>query len=445
MTSFINNETFSEADHQLIGMKLSYQAEEITRSIEINDRNSKKVKNNMLKVYRKHLDNKKIKLVENLPQYFKDKIPIKPISSGMNEIETGFHANAITKGDPKNPKEITVVFPGTDFDDGFDVQQTSRSQSKRHDDYSERAIKYIGQVKEKYPNAEIVVDGHSMAGKIAIQIGLIYPDVTVYAFNPTAIDSEYHKLIEEGKHYDNINVLIFDNDIAKYERWFQYFLKSKTTGSLPFNTYHIDPDKLQWIQQLPAPHDGIFDHHSTGGFRGVDGSLWDIFNLTPIGFSASNSGTTEINFDKERYLHFSNVLEHQMVPYLRKAIPLIEQMEEEIDEKIREIITRAEQQIESVKFESTYPDPRPGAIESLKDKFYRSGKYRCYEEESMLTLLDALHRSAQEITQSASKIVETAEAFERIDTELAKKNRAKESEDVWKKHRMENSGGYGPQ
>ena len=46
MTSFINNETFSEADHQLIGMKLSYQAEEITRSIEINDRNSKKVKNN---------------------------------------------------------------------------------------------------------------------------------------------------------------------------------------------------------------------------------------------------------------------------------------------------------------------------------------------------------------------------------------------------------------
>ena len=45
-------------------------------------------------------------------------------------------------------------------------------KGKEHDDYSERAIEYIGEVKEKYPNAEIVVDGQSMAGKIAIQNGL---------------------------------------------------------------------------------------------------------------------------------------------------------------------------------------------------------------------------------------------------------------------------------
>ena len=42
-------------------------------------------------------------------------------TAGQSEFvrETGFHVNAITKGDPENPKEVTVVFPGTNFKDGF--------------------------------------------------------------------------------------------------------------------------------------------------------------------------------------------------------------------------------------------------------------------------------------------------------------------------------------
>lgn len=67
--------------------------------------------------------------------------------------------------------------------------------------------------------------------------------------------------------------------------------------------------------QLQVPsyrrHVRPIEQHSTGGFRGVDGLLWDVFNLSPIDFSAKGNSTEEIIFDKERYLHFSNILEPQ--------------------------------------------------------------------------------------------------------------------------------------
>ncbi|SDZ69133.1 hypothetical protein SAMN05421736_1494, partial [Evansella caseinilytica] len=107
-------------------------------------------------------------------------------------------------------------------------------------DYTDQTIQYIEDLKEKYPNAVITVDGHSMAGKVVIQIGMMFPDVEVYAFNPTILDKKYREMLKEDQHYDNINVFIFDKELAGYERRLRYGPGGLSMKNLPFNVYHMD-------------------------------------------------------------------------------------------------------------------------------------------------------------------------------------------------------------
>src|SRR5690606_1009389 len=199
----------------------------------------------MIREYRTQLENENIRFVYGISQYSKEKVKIYNDRHGYySYVESGFHANAISKGDPNEKgAEIVVTFSGTDFTEFTDVTQTFSPQSARAIDYSEKAIQYVKTIKEKYPNANIVVNGHSMGGKLSMQVGIVFPDVEVYAFNPTALDRKYQKLLKENHQYDNIHVLIHEGEIAQWERSFKYALFLQQEKSLPFQLYYIRPTK----------------------------------------------------------------------------------------------------------------------------------------------------------------------------------------------------------
>ncbi|SDZ68914.1 hypothetical protein SAMN05421736_1426, partial [Evansella caseinilytica] len=249
--SIHNASSFTEAEHQLIAMKISYRAEKRVRGKEIlTESDLQDVQDLMLEEYQRALDDRNIKFVSDVPQYFDNTVTKEiyvpsDISLGSGhvnyEFQTGNHVNAITRGDPNNPDEIVVTFPGTDFGDGMDRAQTIFANgSKRQIDYTEEAVQYISDLKEKYPDAKIMVNGHSMAGKLAMAIGMMFPDVVVYAFNPTTLDKQYREMLKEDQHYDNINVFIFDKEVAGFERFLRYGFGGLSMKNLPFNVYHMD-------------------------------------------------------------------------------------------------------------------------------------------------------------------------------------------------------------
>lgn len=432
--------TFTPAEHQLISMDIVYDAEEEVRekneAESFQDRRDLHYK--MLEKYRELLDDKAIEFVEDIPQYFKEKITLTPGFGLLEmELETGFHANAITRGDPKDPDEIIVTFAGTDFFEPMDVDQTFISQNYRQVDYSEKAIDYIRSIKEKYPDAKIVVNGHSMAGKLGIQTGVVFPDVEVYAFNPTALDKKYHALLNEKDHFDNIHVVIYDQDIAELERTFKYLSRFTTTGRLPFHLYHMDPGKSGIPQEKEALT--LFDfsiigqmmyiiekfhkmknHHSTGGFLGEDGSLWDPFNMNPIDFSTNSGGTTEIVFDRERYIQFSRLLMNHIIPKLKKAVAALEMMEDDVHNQIRSVVNRAIDQIQHVQVDPhvVYGNPKESAIEALRDAYYKRSRYRCYEAQTLYNLIDVLTDTISQTEQLATGIEKTSEDFVRRELTL---------------------------
>ncbi|SDZ69048.1 hypothetical protein SAMN05421736_1461, partial [Evansella caseinilytica] len=345
-----NKSSFTEAEHQFIAMKIVYQAEKEFRKIDIENQNDlREINSKMLKKYQDALNDKSINFVSDVPQYFDNTVTQEiyvpsDISLGSGhvnyEFQNGNHVNAITRGNPYDPDEIVVTFPGTDFGDRMDRDQTVFANgSKRQIDYTEEAIQYISDLKEKYPDAKITVNGHSMAGKLVMAIGMMFPDVEVYAFNPTALDKKYREMLKEDQHYDNINVFVFDKEIAGLERWFRYGYSGRSMKDLPFNVYHMDSSvRFRDFTQISAPlpdtadrHEntgffhkkrlsGAIEQHSSGGYRSVDGHLIDLFQLNRIDFSSGGGGTKEIIFSKEKYLHFANIIRKEFIPNLRKAL-----------------------------------------------------------------------------------------------------------------------------
>ncbi|MCR6112130.1 hypothetical protein HXA35_17520 [Bacillus sp. A301a_S52] len=60
----VRSESFSEAEHQLIGMKISYEAEEIANEI----MDEEEAKRQMLLEYQRMLEDDTIQFVDNVPQ-----------------------------------------------------------------------------------------------------------------------------------------------------------------------------------------------------------------------------------------------------------------------------------------------------------------------------------------------------------------------------------------
>lgn len=416
--------SLTPGEHQLISMDASYWAENYVREVQqINsEADIENLKTNMVKEYRRYLNDESINLVEGVPQHWKDTAMV-GIKKLKWDSETGFHANAITRGKPDNPEEIVITFTGTDFSEIVDVAQTGVKQDARAIDYSELAIEYVRQVKELYPGAKIVINGHSLGGKLAMQAGVVFPDVDVYAFNPTALDSQLFELLKDGETYDNIKVVIYDKEVAAIERYLQYFPKGTHAKSLPFNYYHIDSTNStsNLFSHPYRKHNSTIEQHSTGGFRSVDGTLWDVMNIRRIDFAAGVHGTKSILFDKERYLFFANVLLHEFGLYVRRAIELFEQMEEEVHTRISSIVADGEQRIQNVAVESHIDigDPRVGAIESVRDDFFKGGKYRCYDRHTLDSLLGSLQRLNSRMGEMAQTIWETSHAFETRDIMVA--------------------------
>jgi len=421
---------FTPAEHQLIAMKISYEAENYVRSIpEIkNERDVIQLTDLMIREYRTQLEDENIRFVYGIPQFSKEQIKVYNDRHGYySHVESGFHANAISKGDPNEKgTEIVVTFSGTDFAEFSDVTQTFSPQSVRMIDYSEKAIQYVKNIKEKYPHAKIVVNGHSMGGKLSMQVGIVFPDVEVYAFNPTALDKKYFNLIKEKKIYDNIHVLIHEGEIAGWERTFKYALKLQNERSLPFHMYYIDPKKLGLRSQLflaPEPHHGPIDLHSTAGFRSINGALWDVFSLTPITFTSGVSETNAIQFDKERYQNFSKILLHEIVPYLQKAKDILDQMEEDIHVEMKKIIEQAEEQIENIKISHEtivkYGDPSRELVDQLRGEFFIGKYYRCYRKDRLEELINEIHHTMKKMEKVAMLIEDTSNEFEKRDSKIS--------------------------
>ncbi|UJW59316.1 hypothetical protein HXZ66_18830 [Bacillus sp. A116_S68] len=423
--------SFTEAEHQLLAMKISYRAENQAKGSD-----EEVIKENMLMMYQDGLDDESIEFVDDVPQYFNTTAEVESSSylmEGMpgrgKEVETGNHINAITKGDPSDPDEIVVVIPGTTFTDILDWEQTvHHTLNNRTFDYSEEAIEYVGDLIEKYPDAKITVDGHSMAGKIAMQIGMAYPNVQVNAYNPTALDKEFRKMLDDEVHYDNINVFVYDDEIAGLERLFRYITtdgSGRSMEGMPFQVYHMKDDRPEFrnsLQMLPNRIlNGKIEQHSNGAYRGLDGSLIDIFKLSPFTYTNGAIGGTEIEFNKQRYLDLANLLESEIVPQLKKALGLHESMEEDISGEIRRIIDKAESGIMEIEYDkdvigtTACGDPRVDKISEFKSNYLIDGKYRCYDNSRLTQLLEKNHELQQRLSQFASRLQETAHRLEIMD------------------------------
>lgn len=427
LTSKYVNTSFTMSEHQYIAMKLTYQAEDLAKQYVENDLDDAYIVDQIQKMYQSRLDNKDIDLLRNVPQFTNEMVEREvELANGakvMIKEENGFHANAIVKGDPNIPgTEIVISFAGTDFSVGSDVQQTFTRSGKRIVNYSELAKQYVEEIRKKYPNAKIVVNGHSMGGKLAIQIGLEFEDVIVYAFNPTGIDGTYMDKIKKDQHYDNINVLLYQQDIAGFQRWWQYLIHGKSTKNLPFNIYRIDSKQIypftNWLH-IPGHLTGPIDAHSQGGFRSLDGSLIDIFNLQEINFAKGSSGTELIVFDRNRYKRYAELLEGDFSGYVKMAIDLLSSMEDEIHLTVSKKVEAARNEIYSVPVDrellSMYYDPREEKYESLKKGYYKDYKYRVYDSGRLKELINKLELLKKDMEELASLIHETAEIFNEKD------------------------------
>ncbi|UTR16039.1 hypothetical protein MM221_05620 [Salipaludibacillus sp. LMS25] len=65
--TYERDESFSEAEHQLIGMKISYEAEEIANEIELLGEDE--IERRMLLEYQEVLNDRSIRFVNDVPQY----------------------------------------------------------------------------------------------------------------------------------------------------------------------------------------------------------------------------------------------------------------------------------------------------------------------------------------------------------------------------------------
>ncbi|MCU9612789.1 lipase family protein [Caldibacillus lycopersici] len=428
------NTTFTPAEHQFIAMKLSYQAEEIVRETDIHTINDQLNLRQLIQdSYRKNLNDDSIILLPDVPQFTNEKIALSGRIQGFTidaEMVNGFHANAIARGNPNRSNgEIAITLTGTNFSEAADAIQTiSNNGEHRVIDYSELAKQYVEEVRKKYPSTKIVINGHSLGGKLAIQIGLLFPDIEIFAFNPTAIDKRYIHYLKQQDHFDNINVLVYEDDIAGLERWFRYIQAWQFQRDLPFNLYYMDATKAGFPNgmkvDIPSPINGSIDGHSQGGFQGVDGSLWDIFNLNPIQFSDSITGTQKIVFDKKRYTSFAKLLNETISTNLKIARTLLEQLEDEIHENIQQLIHQAEDEINRIKIDydalGAYSDPRFSRMETFKDKYFIDHKYRCYQPGKLDELIHSLNDTNQQVYKVAEKILQSTDNFEKEEYYLAK-------------------------
>jgi hypothetical protein len=116
--------SFTEAEHQLIAMKISYQAEGHMRVNKLmTEEDLEDVRDLMLVDYRRALGDERTQFVEGVDQHFdSDPIHLK-VGPIPIEFQNGNHVNAITRGDPNNPDEIVITFPGTDFMDISDASK----------------------------------------------------------------------------------------------------------------------------------------------------------------------------------------------------------------------------------------------------------------------------------------------------------------------------------
>ncbi|MCR6095102.1 hypothetical protein HXA31_13305 [Salipaludibacillus agaradhaerens] len=436
----VRSESFSEAEHQLIGMKISYEAEEIA-----NEMIGEEAKDRMLIVYQRMLEDDTIQFVDDVPQYLNTTVEVERSSylmEGMpgrakKEIETQNHINAITRGDPSNPEEIVVVLPGTTLFELQDVSQTFfNNPDRRTHDYTEDVIEYIGDLIEKYPDAEITLDGHSMAGKVAIQVGMVYPDIQVNAYNPTSFDKGFYRdYAPEVDYYDNINVFIYDNEIAGAERSLRhkelYGVDGTSMLGYPFNIHYMNSLEINqmkeelpdWIKDgLYSNRFGIFRQHSNGGFRSMDGSLIDVFNLDAVKFTFGGYGASLIVFDKAHYLEFVSLLRNEFLPNLTKAMSLHEQVEEDAESSLKGVFEQAESELNQINVEiGSYGDPRQGRLNTFKEDYFSQGKYRCYDAGSLEAVMAKNNRVRQKMQQMAMTLEAAAEKFDWEDELIAGK------------------------
>ncbi|SDY45056.1 hypothetical protein SAMN05421736_1021, partial [Evansella caseinilytica] len=119
--------------------------------------------------------------------------------------------------------------------------------------------------------------------------------------------------------------------------------------------------------------------------------------------------------------HFANIIRKEFIPNLRKALATHEEMEENIDNQIRRIVNDAEDRIWEISVEpdAIYSDPRGRSIEDFKDKYYRSGKYRCYDGKIFEELLEQTDELWRKMNQFASLVEQIAIEFESSEQEIA--------------------------
>lgn len=234
--------------------------------------------------------------------------------------------------------------------------------------------------------------------------------------------------MKNKSYFHNINVLVYDKEIARIDRSMKYLLKRKRVDELPFNLYHMEFAKAglrRKMYPLPKAHASIVKQHSTGAYRCSVGNLWDVFTNTPIQFTENSRGSAETVFTKERYLELLSLLQDEIAANIQLAIHLMKETEETMDTEMQIMFNDLEERLAQIPFDSDaikmYGDPRQNYLKEFEKKYFKKGKYRGYDYDSFIALLQSLQHTLQRIDTVASMIIETSDTFEKQTVDIFKR------------------------
>ena len=86
----------------------------------------------------------------------------------VDSSNTGFFARVLQKDN-----DIIIAIRGTDFSNGLDLRNDIAMARSRIPAQTTEALKLYDKVAAEYPNAHIVLTGHSLGGSLAQIVGAI--------------------------------------------------------------------------------------------------------------------------------------------------------------------------------------------------------------------------------------------------------------------------------
>ena len=237
----------------------------------------------------------------------------------------------------KHEKEIIISFRGTNFElsrEGLnDAKNDYQMWKRKFPEQANSALQVYYNIHQQYPNAEIILTGHSLGGSLAQIVGALY-DVETVTFNAYGV-----------KDVIKTNQAIYPDKITNYVNLNDYNFMIKNTGNQIGTCYSVNSksgveNNHKAESMLPLSTRKRFDQkdyakssrHKSLGLKEIhtgNNQCKGIYNVS--GYTRSD-GTKVKSYTRECYIHGSNVLNS----FYGKSVG--EMSQSEIDELLDDVI-----------------------------------------------------------------------------------------------------------